>query len=187
MRIPQIRISQEFARIDMNIQEPKVETRQRQADLSISQKQPEMTVNRTRGSLDVDTTEARANVDLKSVARRIAEFADYSSQQLTQYIAEKSQEGDQMMQIGKKQTSIANQINNKRLQPKQPYHLPYNPDYMKIRFTPDKLTIDWNISEPEINVKPNKPEISFTRGQVETYVKQKNWMEVDVNRYDSNI
>ncbi|MED1791110.1 DUF6470 family protein [Brevibacillus nitrificans] len=185
MKIPQIRITQGFARLDMNIVEPKLDMEQKPADLSIKQNPPEMTVNRQRGSLYVDTTEARANVDMKSIARRIAEFADYSKGQVTQFIASKSQEGDQMMQISNKQSSIANQINGKRTAPKEPYQISFNPDYMDIRFTPDKLTINWNISKPEITVNPHKPEINLIRGQVETYVKQKNWINVEVNRYEA--
>ncbi|GED33879.1 MULTISPECIES: DUF6470 family protein [Brevibacillus] len=187
MRIPQIRISQGFTQIDMNIQEPKVDIEQQPADISIKQKPPEITVERIRGSLNVDTTEARANLDLKSAARRISEFADYASEQLTEYIVAKSQEGDQLMKIGNKQTSIANQINNRRLETKEPYKLPYNPDYMNIRFTPDKLNIEWNISKPEVTVTPHKPEINLIRGQVETYIKQKNWINVEVNRYDTEV
>lgn len=187
MKIPQIRISQGFARIDMNIREPRVDIEQKPADLSIKQKPPEMIVERVRGSLDVDTTEARANVDLKSAARRIAEFADYAREQVTQYIVSKSQEGDQMMQISKEQTSIANQINSKRLAQKEPFHIPYNPDYMDIRFTPDKLNIEWKISDPDVTVTPHKPEINLIRGQVETYIKQKNWINVEVNRYDTSV
>ena len=168
MRIPQIQISQGYAKIDLRIQKPKVEIEQKRADVSITQKPAQLKVERINGSIDVDTTEARANMDLKSVKRRIEEFADLARQDLLEGISSRGADGDRMASIQNKADSIGSLAMDKMLETSETYA------------PPDKLNIDWTINKPEITISPNKPTINHIWGNVETYVKQKNWLKIDV-------
>lgn len=180
MRIPQIQISQGYAKIDLRIQKPKVEIEQKRAYVSITQKPAQLKVERINGSIDVDTTEARANMDLKSVKRRIEEFADLARQDLLEGISSRGADGDRMASIQNKADSIGSMAMDKMLETSETYAPPYNPNYMTINIAPDKLNIDWTINKPEITISPNKPTINHIWGNVETYVKQKNWLKIDV-------
>lgn len=180
MRIPQIQITQGFAKIDLSVQKPKVEIEQEQASVSIIQKPPELTIERINGSLDIDTTEARANIDLKSSKRRIEESAELAKQDILDAISSMSMTGDRIGNIQNRHDNIASVALDDMLSESEPYSNPYNHHYITINFTPDQLKIDWKINKPEITVSPQKPLIKHIWGNVETYVKQKNWIKIDV-------
>lgn len=187
MRLPQIQIQQGFARIDLNIPRPILDIEQKPADVQIVQKPAELHVERIKGSFNVDATEARANMDMKSIRRRIFEIADLALQDVLDGIAAKSSEGDQLGQIENKNVSIGSMAMDNLLGEKELYDLPYNPDYMQIEFIPDQLKIDWKVNKPDIQVIRNKPVITYTPGKVETYIKQKNWINIEPPIVDRTV
>lgn len=187
MRIPQIQVRQGYAKIDLRIEKPTVDIQQSRAELNITQKPAEMSIQKSQSSLEIDTTEARANLDMKSAFRRTEEFAGYGQQKALEAIEAKSAEGDRMARIENKGDTIASMAADHLFADKAVEAIGYNPNYITIRFNPSELKIDWKINGKQSNPVIHKPVITYKPGKVETYLKQKNWIQIEVSQFNQTM
>ncbi|MGO0063608.1 DUF6470 family protein [Brevibacillus fluminis] len=180
--LAQIRMEQTYAQIGLQTDRGVQEIKQPQAELNMHQEPAELHIKQSLGVLKIDTTEARAQLDLKGILRRNREYASLGRQKALQAIAKISQEGDQMRHIEKKGNKIA-QI------AAQNDGIYTNTNVLQADWTSDGITISYQKAEPQINWKVNgvkmnpeihKPEINYTPGKVDVYVRQKNSLTIDV-------
>lgn len=180
--LPQLRMEQTYAQIGLQTQRAVQEIKQPHAELNMRQKPAELHIKQSMGVLKIDMSEARAQIDLKGILRRTREYAALGHQKAMQAIAKISQEGDQLRHIEEKGNKIAQIAARDSL-------IYDNTNIIQADWTTDGITISYQAEAPQIQWKTNgvtrdpvihKPEISYTPGKVEVYLRQKNSLTIDV-------
>lgn len=197
MQMPQVRLQSQQAQISINTTDASVNIQQPKAEQSIRQPQAEITMHTTPSKLTIDQTQAWNDMDLKSVFKRTEDFANFGKKSNLEGIARRVQEGKEMMEIEKGGDPIvaqAKRIDERKL---KDFAIGWIPSHfsVKIDYKPSNLEIDVNINAPEIKNTPNKPQIAYERGQVDTGIMQYQSLKVDfenlkfygVNGFELNI
>jgi hypothetical protein len=181
MQLPQIRLQSTFARLGLNIEKPVQEIQQPNADMSSHQQPAEMEIEHTPSKLEMDSYEARADLDLKSVRRRIEDAAQDGYQAVLDGMARMSQQGDEMMNVQNNKDAIADIAHENSTQPVYDFNVVFlpRPGSFKISYDPGSLKINWTIHKPEIEVKPQKPIVNYTPGKVSSYIDTWNSLKID--------
>ncbi|MFC7373029.1 DUF6470 family protein [Fictibacillus iocasae] len=180
MNVPQLRIQTTNAQLDLNIQKPTQEIEQRPADLSIQQPKAELQIETIPGKLSIDQTKAREDMDLKSIARRIEEFAQNGYSDWLSGIARMAQQGDALMMIEHGGHPIADQAKENSESPMYDFNIGFVPSAgsVKIDYQPAKVNIDIKDNKPVIEVCVNKPKHNYTPGVVHGEMKQ--WPSINI-------
>jgi hypothetical protein len=181
MNFPQIRMESTPALLGLNIQKSIQQIEQRPADLSIKQPKAELSIETTNGKLSIDQSGAREDVDLKSIARRVEEFADNGYQDWLTGLARIAQQGDDLMMIEYGGNPIADQAKVNSESPMYDFNVGFIPSHfsVKISYEPSHINIKWNTHKPEINVRVNKPIHEYTPGKVQVDMKQWSSLKID--------
>lgn len=181
MNVPQIRMSQTFARIGLDRTPPQQEIRQPQAQLNMRQEPAKLIIDRTPASLEIDTTEARAAIDMKSVFRRSDDFSNWGYQDLLEGIARRAQEGDRLRSIESGENAITGIAYDNSHPPRREFPVTtlYGPDSVRIRFDPAQLDIRWERGGVQYDPVTPAVEHRYTPGKVEVYLAQKNSLTID--------
>ncbi len=178
---PQIRLQSQQAQMQLHIQKPTQSIQQPKADLKIEQQPAEMTINRSPSKLTIDQSEARADMDLKSIARRIKEYSDKGYQDWLSGIARVAGDGDQLMMIENGTNSIPEISKRNSENPMYEFNIGFIPSHgsVKIDYGPGKLDIQWKRNKPDIQVQINKPILNYQPGKVSTSIKQYQSLQID--------
>ncbi|WP_102692932.1 DUF6470 family protein [Rummeliibacillus pycnus] len=182
MNIPRLEIHTTRAQIDLKITEAKVDIEQPKAVQDIEQPKGVLEIRTTRGHLEVDSTQAREDLGLYSAPRAIKINAEQALQAVKEGMSRTVQEGNQMMDL-KHKGNVISQIAKQRYGPKKvESEIKFIPsvDSVKIENTPGTLSINYTPSKVKINVQTNKPVITYTPWDVETFLVQKPSITIDV-------
>lgn len=181
MRVPQITIESQFGKIGLNISQPIQEIEQPKAEMIIEQPPAQLIINRYPSKLTIDQTLAWENLDLKSIFKRNTENASIGINTAMEYIAKKSQEGDELMNIAKiKGNPIINHAIAALTKSSQfnTGDIP-SQESVKIEYTPSSVEIDWKQNKPQIDVRLNKPIHNYTPGNTEISMAQYPSLKID--------
>lgn len=182
MRMPQIVIEQTHAQIGIRTEPPKQELRQPRAEMEIRQEPAILEIHTTPGVMLIDQTEARADIDLKSVFRRIEEYAQLGRAAALEATARIAQEGDMLRAIEHSGNPIAAIAQEKGNPPPADFNVTFLPRFGSVKFDyqPAKLDINWTVRGFSMDVKTHPPEHRYTPGKAEVYLLQKNSIRFDV-------
>ncbi|MCE7792723.1 DUF6470 family protein [Salipaludibacillus sp. CUR1] len=184
MELPRIHISSVQAQTGIRQQRPPMSIHQPNADLQINQDfSGTLHISSTASRLFIDQTEAFADADLKGPLRRVKEYAAQSQQNVLQYVAKVTREGDQLKKIEHSTNALASIAKQKGERPPKDYNYGVVPEHMgKVTFNyqPSELSIQSDWADPDIRIIPNKPEISFPRWETDVYLRQKNDVQFSV-------
>jgi hypothetical protein len=182
MNFPQIKMESTPAFLGLNIQRPIQKIEQRPADLSIEQPKAELSIETTKGKLSIDQSGAREDMDLKSISRRIEDFADNGYQDWLTGLARVAQQGDDLMMIEHGGNPIANQAKVNSESPIYDFNIGFIPSHfsVKINYEPSHIKVHWNTHKPEINVRVNKPIHEYIPGKVLGEMKQWPSLKIEV-------
>ena len=175
MRVPQIQITQTHAKIGLEISEPKVEINQENAQMEIKQTPAILNIEKSESQLYIDPTRAWEAL-AKWSSLKLGEVITQRRQQMAlEAIAEIVSKGDRLAAIHQSGNPIA-QMAEESVYKMEEMYITGQPSYdnVDIFFEPGKLQIDWMRGGVDINVTPIAPQLQFTRGQVEVYLRQKN-------------
>lgn len=181
MQMPQIRLQSQKAQIELQTTPATQTIEQPQADMYIEQPHPELVIQTTPGRLNIDQTQAWHEMDIKSVLKRVEEFANKGYQDWLEGIARVASEGDEMMQIENGQDAIvaqATRILEGEIYDTNITWIP-SPFSVKINYQPANLNLQWNTHKPNINVQTHKPSTSYQPGEVNARLKQKPELHID--------
>ncbi|MFD2214825.1 DUF6470 family protein [Metabacillus endolithicus] len=186
MKIPQIRLESTNAQISIETRNAVNNIEQPKADLSIEQPKAELMMKTTPSKLMIDTYEARADMDLKSVSRRMEEFAHKGYQDLLAGVARRAKQGEELMKIEQKSNPIANQAKLNSQKPMKEFGLVFIPSAgsVKVQYEPSKVDIDINQRKPIINVQVNKPIFQYEPGKVNIGLEKRNDLKIDFETID---
>lgn len=182
LSIAQLQIQTTPGILGLQIIKPVQEIEQRRATLDQQQPAAILEISTTRPQLSVDTTEARAEIDMKSAARRTAEYAQLGRQGVMEGIGRRAQEGQQLLRIENGGNMIADLAKQNATPPpaalgirfvgnKSSIQMSIQPGTTDIRFTPQK---------PITDVQVNKPIHQYTPGKVTGAMEQWASIQIDV-------
>ncbi|MDR4889997.1 DUF6470 family protein [Fredinandcohnia sp. QZ13] len=180
MKLPQIRIQSQYAKLNIDIQKPSQEIEQRPADMTIEQPSAEMDINRTPGRLTIDQTLAWENLDLKSPLKRVAENARYGMDVSFEAIGRIAEEGNELMKIENGGNPIIEQA-VRNSQNETVFHTGSTPSQfsVQVNYAPAQVSVDWTTNSPQIEVNVNKPVHAYTPGKVTTFVNPRESLLID--------
>ncbi len=181
MNFPQLTMESTQGQLSISITQPIQELEQPPAELSIEQPAVELEIERTPGKLTIDQSQARADMDLKSIAKRIEESAQLGYSDWLNGLARTSQQGDELMMIEKGGTPIPEQAKENSENPMLDFNIGFIPsaNSVKTNYDPGKVDLNWKVNYPIIEVKLNKPKHSYTPGSVHSEMKQ--WPSLTIN------
>lgn len=180
--LPQLRMEQTYAQIGLQTERGVQEIRQPQAEMNMRQEPAILQIKQSLGTLTIDSTEARANADLKGILRRTREYAAWGRQKALEAIAQISQEGDRLRSIERKGNPIAELA----FQTSGVYdtvnilHGNWTSDGIDISYQKKDPQIKWQIRGMKMDPVIHPPEINYTYGKVNVYLRQKNSLTIDV-------
>lgn len=182
MQFPQLQIQTTRGILGLEITKPTQEIEQPRAQLNQQQPAGTLEMSTTKPQLSIDTTEARADLDLKSVFKRIDEYVQLGKQGALEGTARRAQEGQQMMQIengGNPVVEIAKQTANP---PPAPLGIRFVGDRSKVQmsFQPGAVDIRWTPQQPVNDVRIKAPIHHYTPGKVTGQMEQWPSIQIDV-------
>ncbi|WP_409295727.1 DUF6470 family protein [Peribacillus sp. SCS-26] len=174
MNIPQIRLQSTPGKIEMRTVQPQQMIDQMPAELSIEQPKAELSIETTPGKLTIDQTRAREDVDLKSIFKRTAEFAQQGYEDWLSGLARVASDGDELMQIENGFKAIVNQAKRNSESPMYDFNIGWVPSHgsVKINYEPAEVKVDAVPQKPRITAEAVKPIHEYTPGQTEISMKQ---------------
>lgn len=181
MEFPQIRLQSTFAKLGLNIDKPIQKIQQPKAEIDIKQPKAEMEIQKIAPSFEMDSYEARADLDLKSVRRRIEDFAQEGYQAWLDAMGRMSQQGDQMMRVYQNKNAIADIARENGQDPIYDVNIAFlpRPGSFKMSYDPGSIEINWTLHKPEIEVTPQKAITNYTPGKVSGYMDTWNDLKID--------
>jgi hypothetical protein len=181
MQVPQIRLQQTHAQIELRITQPVQELQQKPAELSIKQESAKMSIENKPSQLRIDDEQFWNDLGYKSIPTLSLESVQHGRETVLDYIATKVQEGDQLGKIEHKLDAIIGIVTDKLLKPKADFNIAFipSPGSVKIQFTPAELHINWKKGGADIQVTPNKVIHNYTPGKTEVYLQQRQQLQID--------
>lgn len=181
MGIPQIRLSQTYAKIGLDIQKPKQSIQQPQAVMEIHQEPTKLEIRRSNWKLIIDQTQAWHEMNLKDPFTLTRDWAGDGYRQLLEGIAQRVAEGNRLAAIEYGGNPIADIAKQKNTPGPANFNIAFIPSYgsVKINFTPAELHINWRQGGTSIHTEARKPIHDYTPGKVEVYLKQKESLRVE--------
>lgn len=181
MKLPQIRTETTTAAIAIETKNAKANLQQPNAELDLQQPRAEMTIDRTPSKLTIDQTAAWESMDLKTIRKRIEEFADNGRKEWLEGIARRVQEGNDLMRIENGGNPIAYHAEKNGTRPEKQFNIGFVPPLfsVKLNYEPTKLDIEWKVNKVINNTKTNKPILEYEPGEVHTSLRQKNSLNID--------
>lgn len=181
MQLAQIRLESQYAKIGLKTTPPVQEIQQPKANLSIEQPKAELTIRTIPGKLTIDQTRAREDVDLKSISKRIKEFADKGYQDSLEGIARLAQEGYALMSIEDGGNPIAEISKSNSKGPELQFNIGWIPSHFSVKtnYDPAKVDIQVKVNKPIINAGINKPIHEYTPGKANISLEQRQSLKID--------
>lgn len=181
MNIPQLQVTTTKAQLGLTTRRPVQEIEQPSATLDIQQPQAKMTINTTKSRLSIDTTQARADMDLKSAAQRTEEVAQYARSEVSNGIARRADDGNELMKIENGGNPMQSFSDRAFRQPYSSLNVKFIPSYgsVKVSFEPGSVDIRVEPQKVINNSKANKPMHTYTPGKVTTELLQKPSIQID--------
>ncbi|MCP1092725.1 DUF6470 family protein [Bacillaceae bacterium OS4b] len=185
MQIPQIRLQTNPMKIGLNIEQPVQQIEQKAAVQSIQQPQAILEIQTTPGKLTIDQSQAREDMDLKSLSRRVDEFAQQGYQDWLAGMARRAQQGTELRHIEKGGNALAEQARQNK-GPEKQFNLGWipSPFSVKLDYQPAEVKIEATAQKPIIDAQINKVNHTYTQGSVYVEILQKNALDIDfINLY----
>lgn len=181
MDIPQIRLSQVYAVIGLNIEKPIQTIQQPQARMEIQQVPSRLEVQQTKSLVMIDQTQAWNEMNLKNPFTLTRDLVRESYGQLLEGISKRVSEGNRLAAIeykGNPIADIAKQNSNSGL---PNINVTFIPSYgaVKIDFSPSDIRVNVEQGGTIINAEVQRPKHEYRPGKVEVYLKQKENLVID--------
>lgn len=179
--LPQIRMHSTFIQIGLQTEKSIQQIEQPKAIQSIKQPQAIVNMKVIPGQLTIDQTEAWAQMDIKPISVRTAEFAQEGKKKVLEGMARRVQQGNEMMHIergGKVFQAIAKE--NGENPPKQ-FNIGWIPSPFSVKMHYEQAKVQFNVQtqKPIIDVQVRKPIHEYTPGDVKVDILRKNSLKID--------
>lgn len=182
MQLPQIKMHSTFIQLDIQSEKPVQRIKRSDPVQSIQQPKAQVNMNTTPGKLTIDQSEAWAEMDIKPISERTAEYAEKGRQKVLEGIARRSRQGDELMSIEKGGNPIVAHAKENSTRPQKQFNVGWipSPGSVKIHYEQAKLQFDVQTNKPIIAVEFSQPTIDYTPGRVSYSIAQKNSLTIEV-------
>lgn len=181
MKLPQIRMESQMAKISIKQARGIQELRQPKAKLSIEQPKASMSMRTIPSKLTIDQTQAWEEMNLMSTPRLIEKQAQEGYQAFLEGTERRARQGTELMQIEKKGNPIYQHAIENGTRPVPRIGLKYipSPFSVKIHYEPSRVEIDIQMNRPIIHAIPQKPEHNYQPGKVDIQMQQYQDLKID--------
>lgn len=182
MQIPQLQIETTRGILGLQIDKPVQEIQQPKAELMQQQPAAILEISTTDPKLFIDTTENRADIDMKSILRRMDENVQFGKQSVFEGMARRAEEGHQLMRIENGGNAIADISKQSTTPPPAPLGIRFVGNRLKLKMAiePGTTDIQWKTQQPVNDVNINKPIHNYTPGKVNGKMEQWPSIQIDV-------
>ncbi|KRG15041.1 hypothetical protein ACA30_07595 [Virgibacillus soli] len=182
MRIPQIQMESQQAKISMQTMNARQSIQQPQADLRIEQPKAVMKMRTTPGKLTIDQSQAWEEMNVKSTFKAVKENAVKGNQKVMEGIARVAQEGDEMIEIQNGQNAYVEQAKRQANPPMPETNITWipSPFSVKTHYQPGQVDIQFQARKPSIDATVRKPVIQYAPGDVQIQLAQRNHLKIDL-------
>lgn len=181
MQLPQIRMQSTFIQTGLQIEDPVQRIEQPKAIQSIEQPKAIVNMEVIPGRLTIDQTEAWAEMDIKPISQRTAEYAQEGKQKLLEGMARRVRQGDDKMHIERRVNVTAVHARENSEQPVKQFNVGWipSPFSVKMHYKQAKVQFDVQTQKPIIDVQVRKPIHDYTPGSVKVNVLRENSLNID--------
>ncbi|MFE4809782.1 DUF6470 family protein [Peribacillus simplex] len=185
MQIPQIRLQSTPMKIGLNIERPVQQIEQKAAVQSIEQQQAILEIQTVPGKLTIDQSQAREDMDLKSLSRRVDEFAKQGYQDWLAGMARRAQQGTELRHIEKGGNPLAEHARQNSIGPDKQFILGWIPSHfsVKLDYEPARVEVEATVQKPIIDAQINGANHTYTPGSVNVEILQKNALDIDFIKF----
>lgn len=184
MKLDQIQLNIQDAKVDLNITEPKQHIEQPRAQQHIEQPAATLEIHHTDAKLLVDSSQAYRDLGLISNAESIQNFASKGQSAVMEGMARRASEGDAMMEIRKDngRATLSNIAKQHDTFEQQRLGIAWKPSIgsVKIKYQAGSLDIRIQAQKPKIDVQLGKVVHDYTPGKVTGTLVQREKVETTV-------
>jgi len=181
VRLPQIRMESEMARIGINQTMAQIAIRQKNADLSIRQPKADVSIQTTKGKLTIDQMQAWEEMNLMSTIRFTEKHAKEAIQLAQEGTARRAEQGAELLDIHNNGNTFAEQARQNQLPKMKTLSLTYIPSPLAVKSHYERGNVQIEVQEnkPIIDVQINSPEYTYYPGNVEISMDQYPQLHID--------
>lgn len=185
MRLPQIRIDQQFARIGINMKDAEVQLSQPQATLSIEQPQADVSINTRPSRLTIDQSQAFHDLGQYPAKEAIRLSAEEGKQQAVEGSRRRRREGDQLMKIEHGGNPIKEQAKHRMPRNYRSFNIGFIPSYdsVKINYEPAEVDVTIQANKPIIESHVNPVRRDVSPANFEVYLAQENYIDISFEMF----
>src|SRR5690625_3396033 len=190
MKVPQIRMESQLARIGMQQQFASLKIEQPKADINVEQQAAKLEISAPLGQLIIDQSQAWEETHLMSTPRLIEKQGQEAIQIAAEGTARRAEQGTQLMKIEQDIDLIVQHAQENGFRQQKTLSLKYMPSpfSVKIDYIPADVDLEVTTESPTINTKPNKPIISYEQGILDIYMEQYESLDIDyVNLFSTTV
>ncbi|SCW58555.1 hypothetical protein SAMN04487970_101792 [Paenibacillus tianmuensis] len=183
----QLRLSirQGFGQIGIETQNASVDIRSPMGQLSIDQQPAQMDFHSEPGELLIDSSAAWSALGSGPHMEWLNSIYSQIPNIVLQGIAKIVEDGNRMAQITNPRNAFAELAQNALSNESSiEYVGPASYFNVKIQYEPKPAVTHIEPVKPDIQYTPMKPEFEYNPGRVEVYLKQRNWIDIQVTTYD---
>lgn len=184
MKLDQIQLNIQDAKVDLNILQPKQYIEQPQAQQHIEQPAATLEIHHTDAKLLVDSSQAYRDLGLFSTAESIQNFAAKGQSAVMEGMARRASEGDAMMEIRKDngRATLSNIAKQHDTFEQQRLGITWKPSIgsVKIKYQAGSLDIRIQAQKPKIDVQLGKVVHDYQPGDVTGTLIQREKVETTV-------
>jgi len=181
MKVPQIRMQSQLARIDISQQHGEIGLKQPKADLSIEQPKAAMSMETKPAKLTIDQMQAWEEMNLMSTPRLIEKFAQEGQAAALEGMERRATQGGELMRIENDGNLLVSQAVTNAYKEMKRIGLKYIPSPFSVKFDvePAELHIHTRVNKPIIEARANRPIHHYERGSLQIYMQQYEQLEID--------
>jgi malic enzyme len=187
--IPQIQIHQTYAILAFKADPATMEIEQPQATIEMTTKQAKMHIQQENGELRVDQSRAWDAVGSGGVLAMNKRVADQMFGIAVEAIAKMVEDGNRMANLKNKQDSIPHIAWDNAFQQLLVIEYYGEASYLNVdeEYIPSPVTIEPELGEVNWRATPNRPNIQSTRGKFNSYLAQRNSIEITLPTMDKRL
>jgi hypothetical protein len=183
-----IQILQQYARIGIDADPSKLEMRQPKALLEIRTERPRLDIESPKGQLSIDQSKAWDALALGGHLHTLNRIHGENKRITLESIGRIVQDGNRLAAIHLPTHAIAD-LAEDRTSESVPWNIvgPAGVDNVDIRYAAMEPRFEAVRGKVNIDVRPNRPEIHFTRGKLDIHMLQYNKVEIIPPRMDLRV
>ncbi|MBT2764794.1 DUF6470 family protein [Paenibacillus sp. ISL-20] len=191
MNIPRIQIQQGYSKIGLETTKGQHSIEQPKPSLNMRQQRGKLEMERTSSELKIDSSRAWSALGVAPIAEMNDRIAQSSYQISMHNIAEIARNGDRMMAIQEGGNVFAEIARENVFKDRPRIEVTGEPGYdnVDITFIPGQVNTTYIPGEVTFNPETHKPVIDYQLGKVNTYLTQKNYINISVigNQLDTVV